>query len=144
MPDERTIYSEVVDCGSVSLPDVFRRARLWILQSAPDDKLLLNDKETGDLVSNISLNITLPRSDSFSGGVFAVNYVFTVECANRKYRASISHVGVVQGGSGKNIPLESFRLQDDTATKHFRTELDNLFKLKMEDLKTHVKEYKSF
>lgn len=73
-PDEKTVYSEVVDCGSVTQLDVFRRARLWILQSVPIDKLLLNDKETGDLVSYTTFNVALPRNESFSGGLYTVSY----------------------------------------------------------------------
>ncbi len=143
-PDEKTVYSEVVDCGSVSQLDVFRRARLWILQSVPNDKLLLNDKETGDLVSYTTFNFALPRNESFSGGLYTVSYVLTIECANRKYRSSISHIEVLQGGSGKSTLFDSFRLQSEAATKQFQTEMDRLLKTKMEELKRHVKDYKSF
>jgi hypothetical protein len=141
---ESPTYSEVVDCGSVSQADLFRRARIWILQSAPEDKLLLNDRDTGDLVSHATLSFTLPRSDNFSGGAFMASYVLTIECANRKYRSSVTNIQVFQSGNTRTIPLDSFRLQNDPATKLFQAELDRLIKTRLDQLKLFVRDYKAF
>jgi hypothetical protein len=141
---EDPTYSEVVDCGSVSQADLFRRSRIWILQSAPEDKLLLNDRETGDLVSHATLSFNLPRSDNFSGGAFMVSYVLTVECANRKYRSSVTNIQVFQSGSTRTTSLESFKLQNEPATKLFQAELDRLIKTRLEQLKLYVRDYKAF
>ena len=141
---DKTIYTETVDCGSVAQLDIFRRARLYLLQSAPDDRLLLSDKETGDLISGGTLSIALPRTDSFAGGIYSVNYVLTVECSNLKYRSSISHIEIVQGGNLKGTPLESFKLQSEKDTKQFQTELEGKLKLRLEDLKINIRDFKSF
>jgi hypothetical protein len=143
-PYENPAYSEVVDCGNVAQADIFKRARLWILQFAPEDKMLLNDKETGDIVSHAALSFTLPRSEQFSGGVFTFSYVLTIECANRKFRSSVTQIQVFQSGNTRAMPLETFRVQNDTTTKLFQAELDRLIKTRLENLKLHVKDFKSF
>ncbi len=43
-------FTETVDCGSVSLTDIFRRARLWVEPGCSDNKTLVSDKDTGDLI----------------------------------------------------------------------------------------------
>jgi hypothetical protein len=141
---DKTTYTETVDCGSVAQPDIFRRARMYLLQSAPDDKLLLNDKETGDLISNASLSITIPRTEGSAGGVYLVRYVLTIECANRKYRSGISGIEVLQVGNIKSIPLDAFKLQSEKDLKFFQTELESKLKGRLEELKTNVKDFKSF
>ena len=141
---DKTIYTETVDCGSVAQLDIFRRARLYLLQSAPEDKLLLNDKEAGDLVSSAALSIAIPRTEGFAGGVYFVNYVITVECSNRKYRSTISHIEVLQMGNLKGMPLELFKLQSEKDTKQFQTEVEAKLKGRLEDLKTSVKEHNPF
>jgi hypothetical protein len=144
MPFEKTTYTETVDCGSVSQLDIFRRARLFVLQSTPDDKLLLNDKETGDLVSNGMASVTLPRTESFAGGVYSVSYVLTIECANRKYRSTISHIEIIQIGNARSIPIDTFKLQSEKDTKLFQIELETKLKARLEDLKIYLKEFKPF
>ncbi|SEJ01221.1 protein of unknown function [Dyadobacter sp. SG02] len=134
-------YTETVDCGSVSLIDIFRRARLWVSQSAPDNKTLVDDKETGDLVTQGHITITIPRSENNAGGVYKFGYVLSVECANRKYRASLANVEY-RDGSGRTVPLETFIQKTDN--KAAATELDAKLKALLADLQSNVKDYKPF
>lgn len=134
-------YTETVDCGSVSLTDIFRRARLWVSQSAPDNKTLVADKETGDLVTQGNITITIPRSENSAGGVYKFSYVLSVECANRKYRASLANVEY-QDGNGRTVPLEAFGQKAEN--KAAAAELDTRLKAMLADLQTNVKDYKPF
>lgn len=134
-------YTETVDCGSVSLTDIFRRARLWLSQSAPDNKTLVDDKETGDLATQGYMTISIPRTENNAGGVYKFSYVLSVECANRKYRASLAHVEY-QDGSGRTVPLEAFSQKAEN--KAAATELDMKLKALLADLQTNVKDYKPF
>lgn len=135
-------YSETVDCGSVSLTDIFRRARLWASQSAPDNKTLVSDKETGDLVTQGQITVTIPRSEKGPGGIYRFRYVLSVECANRKYRASVSHVEWLDTNSALNIPMEIFAQKADN--KAAAAELDSQLKAMLADLQANVKDYKPF
>jgi len=134
-------YTETVDCGSVSLIDIFRRARLWVSQSAPENKTLVDDKETGDLVTQGHMTITIPRSENNAGGVYKFGYVLSVECANRKYRASLANVEY-QDGSGRTVPLEAFSQKNEN--KAAANELDAKLKALLADLQSNVKDYKPF
>jgi hypothetical protein len=134
-------YTETVDCGSVSLIDIFRRARLWVSQSAPENKTLVDDKETGDLVTQGHFTITIPRSENSAGGVYKFSYVLSVECANRKYRASVANVEY-QEGTGRATPLEVFIQKNEHKTA--ATELDVKLKVLLADLQANVKDYKPF
>lgn len=134
-------YTETVDCGSVSLIDIFRRARLWVSQSAPENKTLVDDKETGDLVTQGHITITIPRSESSAGGVYKFSYVLSVECANRKYRASVANVEY-QEGTGRATPLEAFSQKNEN--KAAAAELDAKLRVLLADLQTNVKDYKPF
>ena len=144
IPIDKLRYTETVDCGSVAQADIFRRARLYLLQSAPEDKLLLNDKDTGDLVSGGNLSVMLPRTESFAGGIYTVQYVLTIECVNRKYRASISRIEVLQISMMKSTPLELFKLQSEKDTKQLQSEIEAKLKARLEDLKISVTEFKPF
>jgi hypothetical protein len=135
-------YTETVDCGSVSLTDIFRRARLWVSQSAPENKTLVDDKETGDLVTQGHITITIPRSENSAGGVYRFSYVLSVECANRKYRASLANVEYQEGNGGRSVPLEAFSQKNEN--KAAATELDAKLKALLADLQTNVKDYKPF
>ncbi|SDF51892.1 protein of unknown function [Dyadobacter soli] len=134
-------YTETVDCGSVSLIDIFRRARLWVSQSAPDNKTLVDDKETGDLVTQGHITITIPRSENNAGGVYKFAYVLSVECANRKYRASLANVEF-QDGSGRAVALEAFSQKNEN--KAAAAELETKLKALLADLQANVKDYKPF
>ncbi|MGX5857463.1 DUF4468 domain-containing protein [Dyadobacter jiangsuensis] len=140
--NSKITYTETVDCGSVSLIDIFRRARLWVSQSAPDNKTLIDDKETGDLVTHGHIIITIPRSENNAGGVYKFAYVLSVECANRKYRASLANVEYQDGNSGRTVPLEVFSQKNENKTA--AAELDAKLKALLADLQTNVKDYKPF
>lgn len=91
MISQKVRYREVVDCGSVSQLDVFKRARLWLAQTSDSETTpTLSDKETGDLVSHETMTVALPRSESFAGGVYTLRYCLIIEYANRKYRVTLS------------------------------------------------------
>jgi hypothetical protein len=135
-PDKDASYSEIVDCGSVTQIELFRRARLYLAQTAYDNKTLVADKETGDLVSGGSLTITVPRSENSSGGVYVLQYVLAVECANRKYRATIS--GKLQGYS------KIFSSKSEKESDPMKTELESRLKGLLQELQVAVKDYKPF
>ncbi|WP_353719395.1 DUF4468 domain-containing protein [Dyadobacter sp. 676] len=135
-------YTETVDCGSVSLTDIFRRARLWVSQSAPDNKTLVDDKETGDLVTQGYITVVVPRSENSAGGVYKFAYVLSVECANRKYRASLANVEYLDGNGGRPVSLEIFSQKNEH--KATAAELDAKLKALLADLQTGVKDYKPF
>jgi hypothetical protein len=139
---ERLQYTETVDCGSIGQADIFRRARLQLLKTNTTTPLLLQDKETGDLVSRGLISVTLPRSENYSGGSFTLSYVFSVECVNRKYRATISDIMVLQGGNQQNIAWESYTSQPESLK--LRTVLDTRFAEQLEILKKQVRDYQSF
>jgi hypothetical protein len=135
-PDKDASYSEIVDCGSVTQIELFRRARLYLAQTAYDNKTLVADKETGDLVSGGSLTITVPRSENSSGGVYVLQYVLAVECANRKYRATIS--GKLQGYS------KIFSSKSEKESDPMKAELESRLKGLLQELQVAVKDYKPF
>ncbi|MCE6992655.1 DUF4468 domain-containing protein [Dyadobacter sp. CY323] len=139
---EKIAYSETIDCGSISQIEVFRRVRLAVTQSNPDNVTLLADKETGDFVSQGNLNVTLPRSESSPGGSYQFRYVLIVECVNRKYRASISSIEFQD--NGRFIPIKSFNLKSEKELQLFSAELENKMKGILLYLQENVRDYKTF
>jgi hypothetical protein len=144
--NQKVTYSEVVDCGSVSQADLFRRARLWIAQSSSSSAstFSLNDKETGDLVSRGKQVVSMPRSESFAGGVFSFRYSFVIECSNRKYRATITQIDVEDGNSDKLIPIEVYSQRNEKDLQLIYQELDKQLKGTLQLLQENVKNYKGF
>lgn len=143
--NQRVTYSEVADCGAVSQADLFRRARLWALQScyAPGDTFLLLDKETGDLVGRVSQVIILPRSEQSAGGVYTFHYSIVIECANRKYRATITQLEVLESG-GKPIPVEAYCQKNEADLRAIYGALDAQIRNRLTLLREGVKNYKFF
>ncbi|TLV03211.1 DUF4468 domain-containing protein [Dyadobacter luticola] len=139
---EEKTYSETVDCGSVSQLELFRRVRLAITQIGPDNKILLADKETGDFASQGPVNITLPRSEGSPGGYYQFLYVLSVECVNRKYRATISHVEYLD--HGKFVPAERLELSSQSDVQKVKADLDTKMQKVLADLQQNVKDYKPF
>nr|WP_295932461.1 DUF4468 domain-containing protein [uncultured Dyadobacter sp.] len=135
-------YTETVDCGSVSLTDIFRRARLWVSVASPDNKILVSDKETGDLVAQGHITLTIPRSEGSAGGVYQFRYVLSVECANRKYRASVASVELLEITSGRTTALEVFSQKPEN--KAATAELETKLKAILAGLQANVKDYKPF
>lgn len=136
LPDEdNKSYSEVVECGNVTQADLFRRARLYLAQTALDNKTIVTDKETGDLASQGSFSLTVPRSEGSSGGVYSVRYVLTIECVNRKYRATIT---------GELAPLKAFSSKSAKESEPFNAALEAKFKALLQELQANVKDYKPF
>lgn len=143
--DQQVTYREVAECGSVSQADLFRRARLWLIQSATSqDPLALSDKETGDLMSRETVLVRLPRSEDFAGGVYTLHYWILIECANRKYRATLTQIDVVDTGTNRLVPLETYCMKSDKEDQLFYVELDKQLVHKMTQLQTAVKAYSSF
>ncbi|GAB2565513.1 hypothetical protein GCM10027190_13760 [Spirosoma areae] len=143
--NQKVTYSEVVDCGSVSQADLFRRTRLWVTQSctSANDTFTLSDKETGDLVGRVSQVVTLPRSESSAGGVYMVRYSFVIECTNRKYRATITQIDL-EDGSARPTPIEAYCQKNDKDLQAIYAELDQQLKGKLASLQDSVKNYKPF
>jgi hypothetical protein len=139
----KAMYAETVDCAGVAMADLFRRARLFVAQSATDHTAYLADKETGDLVSNEKLTITVPRSEISVGGVYSFRYTLTIECANRKYRASISNIRI-QEGAEKLISIEAFSLKSEADNQVLFAALDTKLKSILKDIQVNVRDYKSF
>jgi len=144
--NQKVTYSEVVDCGSVSQADLFRRARLWIAQSShsANDTFTLNDKETGDLVGRATQVVTLPRSESSAGGSYSFRYSFVIECTNRKYRATITQIELEDAGAMKASPIETYCQKSDKDVQALYTELDKHLRSTLASLQENVKNYKAF
>jgi hypothetical protein len=144
MVGQKVTYSEIVDCGSVAQADLFRRARLWLTQSchSTNDTFPLSDKETGDIVGRLTQVITMPRSESSAGGVYSFRYSFVIECSNRKYRATITEVGLEEGN--RFIPVESYNARSEKDMQLIYAELDKQLKNTLAALQENVKNYKSF
>ncbi|MBC7572273.1 MAG: DUF4468 domain-containing protein [Spirosoma sp.] len=143
--NQRVSYSDVADCGAVSQADLFRRVRLWAVQSchAPGDTFLLSDKETGDLVGRVSQVITLPRSEQSAGGVYTFQYNFVIECTNRKYRAIITQLDVLENG-GKATPIETYCQKNEADLRAIYAALDGQIRDRLASLQEGVKNYKPF
>ncbi len=143
--NQKVTYTDVADCGSVSQADLFRRVRLWVAQScySTKDTFTLSDKETGDLAGRVSQVVTLPRSENSAGGVYTFRYSFIIECANRKYRATITQIDV-EDGSGKPVPIETYCQKNSTDLQAIYSELDIQLKSKLASLQENVKNYKPF
>lgn len=143
--NQKVTYSEVADCGAVSQADLFRRVRLWAAQScySPGDTFSLSDKETGDLVGRVSQVITLPRSEHSAGGVYTFQYSLVIECTNRKYRATITQLDVLENGA-KPVPIESYCQKNDVDLRAIYTALEGKINHRLASLQESVKNYKAF
>lgn len=144
---QKVLYADVVDCGSVSQAELFRRARLWAAQSfrSASETFSLSDKETGDLVGKAVQTVTLPRSETSAGGMYSFRYTFVIESTNRKYRASITHIEVLEGGSeAKSVPVEVYCQKNDNDLRTVYAELDQQLKTVLASLQDGVKNYKAF
>ncbi|MGA0557710.1 DUF4468 domain-containing protein [Larkinella sp. VNQ87] len=145
--NQKVAYTEVVDCGSVSQLDVFRRARLWAAQSflTPGETFSLSDKETGDLAGKAVQTVTLPRTETSAGGVFTFRYSYVIECANRKYRATITRIELLESGSGsKALPVETYCPKNTDDLRAAYAELDKKLKATLASLQNEVKTYAAF
>ncbi|KAA0992983.1 DUF4468 domain-containing protein [Dyadobacter aurulentus] len=142
--NENSFLTETVDCGSVAQIDLFRRARLWVAQAHPDGKVLVSDKETGDLVVQGLTSINIPRSENSSGGVYQFRYALVIECANRKYRATIHNVELLDVGNGKFTPIRPFPLKSEKDLQAFNTQLGGKFNSMFNELRENVKDYTPF
>jgi hypothetical protein len=144
--NQKVAYAEVVDCGSVSQVELFRRARLWAAQSfrTASETFNVSDKETGDLVGKAVQVVTLPRSETSAGGVYSFRYTFVIECANRKYRATITHIELEGGADTKAVPVEIYCQKNDKDLRTIYSELDKQLKVVLASLQDEVKNYKAF
>lgn len=144
--NQKVTYSEVVDCGSVSQADLFRRSRLWIAQSfhSAKDTFALSDKETGDLVSRSTQVVTMPRSESSAGGVYLFRYNLVVECTNRKYRVTISQIDLEESATSRPTPIETYCQKNDKELQVIYAELDKQLRSVLTAFQENVKNYKAF
>ncbi|MFD2574353.1 DUF4468 domain-containing protein [Spirosoma soli] len=137
-------YSEVVDCGSVSQGELFRRARLWLVQTSATEPLALSDQQTGDLAGRFKSVVTIPRSESSAGGVFRFRYTLLIECANRKYRATIVRIEPEENSTTQPVSLETYCQKAEKSTPGICAELDKQLKGVLASLHQAVTEYKPF
>ncbi|GAB3782919.1 hypothetical protein GCM10028818_39770 [Spirosoma horti] len=143
--NQNVIYSEVIDCGAVSQADLFRRVRLWTAQTcySPGDSFSLSDKETGDLVGRMTQVVVMPRSANSAGGVYTVHYSLVIECTNRKYRATITHLDVQESGA-RSIPIEGYCQKNEVDLQALYSTLDGQLRNQLASLQEGVKNYKPF
>ncbi|GAB3991861.1 hypothetical protein GCM10028807_23210 [Spirosoma daeguense] len=144
--NQKVTYIDVVDCGSVTQTDIFRRARLWIGQfnlSAPATFPIM-DKETGDLAGRLTQVIRLPRTETSPGGVYTFHYSLSIECANRKYRATITRIDLEENGTDKRISIETFSQKNEKDAQVIYTELNKQLTGVLTSLQESVKNYKAF
>jgi len=142
LTEGKAAYTQTVDCGNITLTELFRRSRLWVAIANEENQVPVSDKETGDLVSYGTVTINMPRSESSAGGVYSFRYTLIVECANRKYRSSIRHILVQQNGNF--APIELFNLKSEQETKDLFTIFDKKISLVLQDLEQNTKDYKAF
>ncbi|WP_020599498.1 DUF4468 domain-containing protein [Spirosoma panaciterrae] len=144
--NQAVTYTDVVDCGSASQADLFRRARLWLIQSShsTNDVVSLSDKETGDLVGRMTQTVTLPRTEHSAGGLYTFRYSFIVECANRKYRATLTQITLEEPGNARSTPIEWYCLKGDKDLQAIYAELDKQLKNTLARFQENVKNYKTF
>jgi hypothetical protein len=142
--NENIFLSEIVDCGGVAQSDLFRRARLWAAQAHPDGKMLVSDKEAGDLVVQGITSVSIPRSESTSGGTYQFRYALVIECANRKYRASVQNVELLDAGSSKFTSIRNVQLKSEKDMQIFHRELNSKFSKMLGELSQNVKDYAEF
>lgn len=144
--NQKVTYFDVVDCGSVSQADLFRRARLWVAQgtTSANPPFLVNDKETGDLVSRGRVVVNLPRSDNFTGGIFAFRYSLVIECANRKYRATITQFDLEDSVGERLTPIETYAQRNDKELRVIYADLDRQIRKVLAGLQENVKNYRTF
>nr|WP_231779996.1 DUF4468 domain-containing protein [Spirosoma sp. KNUC1025] len=133
-------YTDVVDCGNASQLDLFRRARLWLVQAAADESLLLSDPQTGDLAGCLRPMIILPRSASSAGSLHRYRCLLVIECANRKYRATITRIDLDDNGRMQPISPQTYRQK----APEVYAELDKQLKGFLASLQQDVKGYKPF
>ena len=143
--NQKVTYSDVVDCGNVSQADLFRRARLWIIQAghSVNEPFFLSDKETGDLAGRFVQTVTLPRSESAAGGIYTFRYSCVIECANRKYRATITQIDLDEG-NGHYMPIETYCQKNEKDLQTICLELDKQLNTVLTSLQERVKNYKAF
>jgi len=144
--NQRVRYSEVVDCGSVSQAELFRRARLWVAQSghSAQDSFTLSDKETGDVVGRVTQVVTVPRSENSPGGVYTFRYNLVVECTNRKYRVTLGQLELEDGAGGRPAPIETYCQKPGKDLQVIYAELDTQLRGVLKGLQDGVKEYQAF
>ncbi len=142
--NQRVRYSEVVDCGSVSQAELFRRARLWVAQSchSAQDSFALSDKETGDVVGRVTQVVTVPHSETSPGGVYTFRYNLVVECTNRKYRVTLSQVELEDGG--RPAPIETYCQKPEKDLQVVYAALDTQLRGVLAGLQEGVKNYQAF
>ncbi|GAB3703382.1 hypothetical protein GCM10027592_33300 [Spirosoma flavus] len=144
--NQKATYIDVVDCGSVTQTDVFRRVRLWLAQSNSStvDTFPVMDKETGDLAGRLTQVVRLPRTETSAGGLYTFHYSLTIECTNRKYRATITRIDLEETSSNKRVSLETFCQRNEKDTQAVCTELDKQLTGVLASLQESVKNYKAF
>ncbi|MBD2704888.1 DUF4468 domain-containing protein [Spirosoma sp. BT702] len=144
--NQKATYIDVVDCGSVTQTDVFRRVRLWLAQSNSStvETFPVMDKETGDLAGRLTQVIRLPRTETSAGGIYTFQYSLTIECTNRKYRATITRIELEENGSNKRVSLETFCQRTEKDTQAVCAELDKQLTGVLASLQESVKNYKAF
>ena len=140
----KATYTETVDCGSITQAELFRRSRIWLSHSNPEMVIQIADKETGDLAGRGNMAVTVPRTESSAGGIYSFRYSLTIECVNRKYRTTISHIEVLDASNARTIPFEKFNLKSATEQETLHAGLDLKFKELLQDLQSEVKDYKPF
>lgn len=143
--NQKATYSEVVDCGSVSQMDLFRRARLWVIQSGhtANEPFALSDKETGDLAGRLIQTIVVPRSESSAGGMYTFRYCYVIECANRKYRVTLTQIELDEGNS-RFAPIETYRQKNEKDLQVICLELNKQLNGVLISLQESMKNYKTF
>lgn len=141
--NQKVRYAAVVDCGSVSQAELFRRTRLWLLQTGADETLALSDPQTGDLAGRVKLTVQIPRSESASGGVYRFRGTVLVECANRKYRATLTRLQV-EDANGQPLAIETYGQRSEKDLQAAYTELDRQLRALLASLEEEVKNYPAF
>ncbi|HLL96992.1 MAG TPA: hypothetical protein VK404_18610, partial [Spirosoma sp.] len=95
---------------------------------------------TGDLVGRLKQVVTLPRSGASAGGLYRFRCTVVIECANRKYRATITRIDFDDNGNTQPISLETYAQKAPGVS----TELDKQLKGLLASLQQDVTACKPF
>jgi len=133
-------YTQVIDCGSVSQAELFRRARLWLIQALAGETIALSDPQTGDLVGQLKQVVVMPRTESLAGGIYRFRCTIVIECANRKYRVRITRFEQEDTNGTQPIVLDTYRQK----MAGVYAELDKQLKERLDSLHHDVAEYRAF
>lgn len=106
-------YSKVIPVGGLSKEEIFRRARRWIALHYNSAKAAtqLEDKDSGDLVSNTDVMVTIPAANRYDlPQPIHISFAFSIEAKADRFRLEATRFRVLSFVDRNPIetPLEQY------------------------------------